>query len=94
MKNLKTNEDLVSDLMNFSPHGALCQAFITQAIEYYCDKVIENKEESLKEEAENEANGKLSIVSQKSWIGIAEDTKKRIREFYNPTPKTEEVQNG
>ena len=73
-KKLKTNEDLVSDLMNYSPYGALCQAFITQAIENYCDTVIKW------EPTEADERG---FVSPTAWKGVATDIKKRMDEFYN-----------
>jgi len=37
----------------------------------------------LEAEKENEANGKVSIVSQSAWIGVAEDINKRMDEFYS-----------
>lgn len=75
-RHLKTNEDLVVDLMNYSPYGALGQAFIIQAIEAYANRIIKDKEELL-------ANDGNSIISNNAWIGIAEDVKRRMDEFYN-----------
>ena len=37
----QTNEEFVSDLMNFSPAGALCQVFILEAIQYYSMQIVE-----------------------------------------------------
>lgn len=78
-KKIKTNEDLVVDLMNYSPYGALCQSFIITAIRSFSDKVISQKKELL----EMEKNGEVQLVSMKAWVGIAEDIKKRMDEFYN-----------
>jgi len=78
-----TNEDFMNDLMNISPYGILCQAFIIQAIEHYCDKMIADKERILAEDKENQDNGKISIVSHEAWIGIAEDIKTRIVDMYH-----------
>ena len=84
MKNkIKTNEDLVVNLLNYSPYGALCQSFIIQAIESFASEVINNKEFLLKEEADAEEKGRYLLVSHKAWVGIAEDVKKRMSEFYN-----------
>ena len=82
-KRLKNNLDLVKDLMTYSPYGGLSQAFIIQGIQYYCEKVLEDKEKLLKEQEENEKNGKIGIVSNTAWVGLAEDVKKRMEEFYS-----------
>lgn len=34
---IRTNEDLVVDLMNYSPHGSMGQAFVIEAIRKYAD---------------------------------------------------------
>lgn len=78
-----TNEQFVDDLMTHSPHGALCQAFIISAIEYYCDTVIDEKEKFLGEEEEARKAGKIMLVSRKAWVGIAEDIKSRIVRKYH-----------
>ena len=75
---MKTNEEFVNDLMNFSPYGALCQPFITQAIEYYCDEVIKDKENLLAQEETDELEGKIRLISTKAWVGIAEDIKSKM----------------
>jgi hypothetical protein len=71
-KKLKTNEDLVVDLMNFSPRGALCQAFIVQAIQEYCESVIKAGAEACDS----------GMINGQAWVDIAQDTKQRIEEFY------------
>lgn len=71
-RNLKTNEDLVLDLMRYSPHGALCQAFIINAIEAYCDSVAKTGPEAF--------DG--GLINGQAWVDIAKDVKSRIREFY------------
>ena len=82
-RKITNNEELLSDLMNFSPYGALCQGFIMQGLGQFCDGIIKNKEKMLTQEKENEANGKRGIVSIEAWVGVAEDIKKRMDEFYN-----------
>lgn len=71
-KNLKTNEDLVRDLMNYSPYGALNQAFIVQAIMTFAEQVARQTPESLD----------TNMVSGKAWHGCAIDTLARCNEFY------------
>lgn len=75
MKSIQTNEELVSDLMNFSPVGGLCQAFILEAILNYSQRVITIDDES--PEWEN------SFISLKAWKKQAEHCIKRIEERNN-----------
>jgi hypothetical protein len=82
-RKLETNEDLLVDLLNYSPYGALCQSFIIQAIQSFASGVIESKQELLKQEEDLEKQGKISLISHKAWVGIAEDVNKRMNEFYN-----------
>lgn len=77
-----TNEDLIHDLMNYSKYGMLSQAFIIQAISYYTANVLEKSDELIKEEEENEKNGKISLISSKAWVGIAKDISDRMDYFY------------
>ena len=82
MRKQLTNEDLIKNLMNYSPYGGLCQAFIMQGLETFCDEVISRKEEMIKEEEEMMLQGKIPMISMQGWAGIAEDIKARIRMFY------------
>lgn len=79
-----TNEDLIKNLMNYSPYGGLCQSFIMQGLREYAQYVIDNSKEILKNEEELAIQGKMPIVSQKAWVGIAEDIVERIDMFYDP----------
>ena len=83
MKRPLTNEDLIKNLMNFSPYGGLCQAFIMQGIRYYCQEVIAEKENMIKAEEEMMIEGKIPILSQKTWLAIAEDIVERMDIFYD-----------
>ena len=88
MSKIQTNEDLIIDLMNFSPYGALGQLFIIEAVRAYTEHQIENKDESIKQYVkkceEAEENGSIYCgVDMRSWTGVAEDVKKRMDEFYN-----------
>jgi hypothetical protein len=78
-----TNEDLIKNLMNFSPYGVLCQAFIMQGLESFCDNVIANKEKMIKNEEQMMIDGQIPYVSIQGWVGTAEDIKQRIRFFYD-----------
>jgi hypothetical protein len=74
MSKITTNEDLIKDLMNYSPYGALCQAFIMQALRDYAQHVIDNSEELLKNDN--------SMVSNKAWVGTAKDIADRMDKFF------------
>jgi hypothetical protein len=72
---LKTNLDLITNLMNYSPRGGLNQAFIICAIESYCKGVLAQPEVSVEE-------AKASFISPEAWRDCANDNLKRINEFY------------
>lgn len=73
-KKRKTNLDLVKNLMEVSPQGALSQMFVVEAISRYCDEVIAYE---IKEEDERH------IINPHAWKACAEDIKKRMKEFYD-----------
>ncbi len=72
MNKLETNEDLFIDLLNYSPYGGLCQAFIKVALEEYCKQILSAKEEW----PDN------SFINQETWKGIALDIQERMTKFY------------
>lgn len=79
-----TNEDLIKNLMNFSPYGVLSQMFIMQAIREYAREVIDNADEIIKNEEQMIADGKIPMFSQKAWVDVANDIAERIDYFYDP----------
>lgn len=70
-KKLETNEDLVLDLMNYSPRGALGQVFVMEAIRAYAANVA------------NLPPVEGSMIDGTSWKEVAEDVLKRLDAFYN-----------
>lgn len=72
-RKLKTNEDLMQDLMQFSPRGALCQIFIIQAVQKYVDAIIKAGPNCL---------GEDSMVNSEAWHAVAVDIKQRMDAFY------------
>lgn len=79
-----TNEDLIKNLMNFSPYGVLGQMFIMQAIREYAREVIDNGDEIIKNEEEMMAKGEIPMFSQKAWVGVAKDVAERMDYFFDP----------
>ena len=72
-KQLNCNEDLVCDLMNYSPYGALGQAFVMEAIQAYAKGVLA---------APAVAETGDDFISPVTWRGIAADVKARCDAFY------------
>lgn len=75
MKKIKTNVDLVNDLMTHSPVGALGQAFIIQAIREYAEELVANPLPPTKPG---------SLFSNEAWNKAALDVRERCNAFYNP----------
>lgn len=73
-----TNEEKVVKIMNFSKYGALSQVFVMQALEHFCDLVIEQESELIKEQEKCETEGKISMINLKSWVGVAKEIKEKI----------------
>lgn len=44
VKNIKTNQDFMHYVMNYSSRGALCQTFVIEALRCYCEKITEKGE--------------------------------------------------
>lgn len=71
-KKLANNEELVTDLMRFSPFGALSQAFIIYAVRTAAEEVSATKP--------NEVN--MMGLNADAWVGVAKDIKQRCDDFY------------
>lgn len=70
---LQCNEDLVSDLMNYSPYGGLGQAFIMYAIAEYAKQVIA---------ADPATSPGEGLFNSETWVSIAKDVQTRCAAFY------------
>ncbi len=69
---LQSNEDLVKDLMTYSPHGSLAQVFIIEAIRKYSKQIIKADPASLDN----------ALISGATWQAIAKDVEDRCVKFY------------
>lgn len=84
MKKIETNLELIIDLMDYSPYGAMSQIFIMDALHKQIDAVIENEAELLDQDRKDqEEAGNISFININAWIGTAKDLKKRIAEFHS-----------
>lgn len=72
MAKRKTNVQVVKQMMEFSPYGAMAQVFIMQAIEKYADSCIAAKPEEMT----------TGFMDGKTWQDIAIDIKRQIAEHY------------
>ncbi|WP_260685175.1 hypothetical protein [Variovorax sp. KBS0712] len=66
--NPRTNIEFVSDLMTYSAHGALIQAFVLQALEQYARRVAETDPEALD----------TPMVSGRAWHGCAVEVRDKL----------------
>ena len=73
-----TNEEKVIKIMTYSKYGALSQIFVMQALEHFCNLVIEEETELIKEQEKNEKDNKISMINLKSWVGVAKEIKEKI----------------
>lgn len=71
-KTLRTNEDLVRDLMNYSPFGALTQAFIMDAIMSAAERTSQADPASIDN----------ALLSGAAWVATAKDIHERCNAFY------------
>lgn len=71
---LETNEDLVLDLMNYSPFGALGPVFIMEAVRRYANALAATPLPPSPPE---------SMFSNETWNKVALDVKTRCDKFYS-----------
>jgi hypothetical protein len=68
----KTNQELMFQMMNFSPYGALAEAFIVGAVRAYADKIAQD----------DPAKHDCEAISGEVWVGVAKDISRQMKEFY------------
>lgn len=67
-----TNVEFVTELMEFSAHGALIQAFVMQALEQYAMRVAAMKPEALD----------TPMVSGHAWHGCALEVLRKLEQRF------------
>ena len=72
MSESKTNTDLIVELMEFSPTGALAQAFILDAVKRYAKAVA----------AADPAKLDSDLLSGQAWVATAKHIVKELRAQY------------
>jgi hypothetical protein len=73
--NIKTNEDMLHYIMNFSSHGAMAQIFVIEALRYYSEKVTEKGEPSEEQR---------SIISPIAWYHTGLEIQNLLKAKYEP----------
>ena len=68
MNHRQTNVEFVVDLMEYSAHGALIQAFVIHALEQYARRVAAATPEQLD----------TGLVSGHAWHGCAVEVKRKL----------------
>lgn len=70
----KSNEEFVSDLMNYSRYGGLVQVFVIEAIRHYAETMA----------AADPAKFDSDFLNGKAWIGVAQEVKAKLDAQYAP----------
>jgi len=70
-----TNDDFVHDLLNYSPYGGICQAFVIEAIRHYSTMVAQSDPGPLEADT--------GMISKHLWRDIAVNIKTRTDKHLN-----------
>lgn len=73
-----TNIEIVNNVMKFSPHGAISQVFVIEAIRYYCNAVLSQPR------PEHPGN---SFIDVRSWWDTAQYINTRFEDNYSENTK-------
>ena len=67
-----SNTEFVSEIMEFSNHGALIQCFVITALEKYSDLVLQDK-----------SDWGNSFIDKKAWQGCAREILEKLKAKYS-----------
>lgn len=70
---VKTNEDFVRYLINYSKSGQLSQVFVIEAIRFYSQLIVDNGEPK---------DNPLSLFNPIAWYRTAKEINESWNEFY------------
>jgi hypothetical protein len=70
---MRTNEQIMMQLMQFSRHGAMMQAFIMQGLEQYAQSVLQHTEPP---------EGWPELINWESWHGCAEEVVTELNKHF------------
>jgi len=78
-----TNEEFISDLINFSKHGAMTQLVVVDALGKGLQHIVNGKEELLALQAAQEAKGEYPFINLTAWVAAAEDALDKFNGKYS-----------
>ena len=71
----KNNVEFLTEVMEYSKHGALMQAFVLDALDHRCNHLLKDEEQTLQAL-------KGSMVSGQAWLGCARELKDKLDKRY------------
>jgi hypothetical protein len=77
MTDRKTNMDVITEIMEYSPYGALSQMFVIDALLKQAKYVVMNKEQVIKEMEKGFIHGS-------SWVAMAEYLEATLEKHLTP----------
>lgn len=77
MKRAKTNVELVKEMMEFSPYGAMSQMFIIDAITKHAEAAATLTDEEVKQ-----MQDRNNMICMTTWRNVGKDIKARMDKFY------------
>lgn len=77
IKQPQTNTEFLSDIMEFSPHGALMQVLILNLLQKASKELAETPVQEIRD-----AFGENHFISPDAWHGAAVDLHKSLSERY------------
>jgi hypothetical protein len=78
-KKRQTNVEFITELMEFSNHGAMAQLFIMDALKKVANHVASIPLEELRKEFDG------SMVSADAWHGVAKEISQKFDGYYAPS---------
>lgn len=72
MNDRKTNEEFVVEIMNFSRHGAIVQAFVIESLRYYSELISKT----------NPKEVDTAFISGSLWKDIAIEIQEKLKANY------------
>lgn len=88
---VKTNVEFVTEIMEFSKHGALSQVFVLEGVRLYAERVSKMYAEKM---AAGGIPDPTAMVSESVWAGIADEFIAKFKENYEDPERANVGANG
>jgi hypothetical protein len=63
-----TNVEFITELMEFSKHGPMIQAYVLEALRLYSDSVVQNQDQI----------PECGFISRRLWVGCATEVLEKL----------------